>query len=138
MGFFLFRSSAGSGKTYTLVKEYLKIILKNPEKFKHILAVTFTNKAAGEMKERIMLSLKRLSRGEDPALAEVLQQEIPDMQKLAEAVFPNIEILHRLSERWILYFGILFILVVFFFPKGFVGTARDMIARRGKAGAGRD
>ena len=40
MGFVLYRSSAGSGKTYTLVKEYLKLVLENPEKFKHILAIT--------------------------------------------------------------------------------------------------
>jgi ATP-dependent exoDNAse (exonuclease V) beta subunit len=48
--FLIYRSSAGSGKTYTLVKEYLKIVLNNPSEFRHTLAVTFTNKAADEMK----------------------------------------------------------------------------------------
>lgn len=65
--FISYNSSAGSGKTYTLVKEYLKIALetKNPNLYKHILAVTFTNKAAAEMKARIIDSLKALSSGKD-------------------------------------------------------------------------
>ena len=82
MGFVLYRSSAGSGKTYTLVKEYLKIILENQEKFKHILAITFTNKAAGEMKERIMKSLKNLAKGEDKELEKTLKQEIPGLRNI--------------------------------------------------------
>lgn len=65
--FVTYNSSAGSGKTYTLVKEYLKIALetKSPTQYKHILAVTFTNKAAAEMKERIIESLKALSSDEE-------------------------------------------------------------------------
>ena len=60
--FKLFNASAGSGKTFTLVKEYLKLILlsKNPYKFQQILAITFTNKAAGEMKERVIENLKKV------------------------------------------------------------------------------
>lgn len=52
----IYDASAGSGKTFTLVKEYLKIIIasSNPMHFKHVLAITFTNKAAGEMKTRII------------------------------------------------------------------------------------
>ncbi len=57
----IYNASAGAGKTYTLVQEYLKICL-NPEKdlrsYREILAVTFTNKAAGEMQERILERLK--------------------------------------------------------------------------------
>ena len=51
----IYNASAGSGKTYTLVQEYLRIILQDlyPGKFKSILAMTFTNKAANEMKTRI-------------------------------------------------------------------------------------
>ncbi len=45
----VYKSSAGSGKTYTLVLEYLGLVLRNPSKYRHILAVTFTNKAANEM-----------------------------------------------------------------------------------------
>ena len=61
MSFTVYKSSAGSGKTFVLVKEYLQTVLKSPDKFKHILAITFTNKAAAEMKERILLALKDLS-----------------------------------------------------------------------------
>jgi ATP-dependent exoDNAse (exonuclease V) beta subunit len=82
MGFVLYRSSAGSGKTFTLVKEYLKLVLENPEKFKHILAVTFTNKAAGEMKERILKALKNLSKKEDKILEDLLKQEAPQLQHI--------------------------------------------------------
>jgi len=58
--FDIYNASAGSGKTYTLVKEYLKILFKSPYKnaYKNILAITFTNKAVGEMKVRIIETLK--------------------------------------------------------------------------------
>jgi len=58
--FSVYNASAGSGKTFTLVKEYLKILFASPfnDQFKHILAITFTNKAVGEMKERILEDLK--------------------------------------------------------------------------------
>jgi ATP-dependent exoDNAse (exonuclease V) beta subunit len=61
--FTVYNSSAGSGKTFTLVKEYLKIALKtkNAKTYKEILAITFTNKAAAEMKERVILALQALS-----------------------------------------------------------------------------
>ncbi|WP_026945118.1 UvrD-helicase domain-containing protein [Algoriphagus marincola] len=63
--FIIYKSSAGSGKTYTLTLEYLKLSLQNPPTaFKQILAVTFTNKATQEMKERILKVLGQLSRKE--------------------------------------------------------------------------
>ena len=55
--FKIYNASAGSGKTYTLTKEYLKIILSAPKSYKQILAITFTNKAVSEMKHRILGSL---------------------------------------------------------------------------------
>ena len=57
--FSVYNASAGSGKTYTLVKEYLKIILKSnqDDAYRNILAITFTNKAVFEMKSRIIDSL---------------------------------------------------------------------------------
>src|ERR1035437_9928681 len=58
MNFTVYKSSAGSGKTYTLVRIYLSLILKQPEKYRHILAITFTNKAANEMKERVLDQLR--------------------------------------------------------------------------------
>ncbi|MBI9036654.1 MAG: UvrD-helicase domain-containing protein [Bacteroidales bacterium] len=62
MSFTVYKSSAGSGKTYTLVKEYLKIVLLEPFSFRSILAITFTNKAANEMKDRIIGNLQSLSK----------------------------------------------------------------------------
>ncbi len=57
--FSIYNASAGAGKTYTLVKEYLKIILlsKKPDTYRNILAITFTNKAVHEMKTRVINSL---------------------------------------------------------------------------------
>ncbi|MGV8946751.1 MAG: UvrD-helicase domain-containing protein [Lutibacter sp.] len=62
--FQVYNASAGSGKTFTLVKEYLKILLtsENTYKFQQILAVTFTNKAAGEMKARVIENLNIFSK----------------------------------------------------------------------------
>jgi ATP-dependent exoDNAse (exonuclease V) beta subunit len=62
LSFTVYKSSAGSGKTFTLVKEYLKLILPEPVKYRHILAITFTNKAANEMKERVLFNLKELAK----------------------------------------------------------------------------
>lgn len=63
MHFFIYKASAGSGKTYTLVKEYLKMALQeeDPYRFRRILAITFTNKAAAEMKERVIQVLHAIS-----------------------------------------------------------------------------
>jgi ATP-dependent exoDNAse (exonuclease V) beta subunit len=83
MNFTVYRSSAGSGKTFTLVKEYLKIALadehQNPFRFRKILAITFTNKAAQEMKDRVIRALKELSApkpGELSPLAKILSEEL--------------------------------------------------------------
>ncbi len=66
----IYQSSAGSGKTYTLVKEYLLLIFSKPAFLKSTLAITFTNDATGEMKERIIYSLWQLSRNENKKLAD--------------------------------------------------------------------
>ena len=50
----VYKASAGSGKTFTLAVEYIKLLIDNPACFKNILAVTFTNKATEEMKLRIL------------------------------------------------------------------------------------
>jgi superfamily I DNA/RNA helicase len=62
--FSIYDASAGSGKTYTLVKEYLKIILssKRDDAYRNILAITFTNKAVHEMKSRIVDSLSEFAK----------------------------------------------------------------------------
>ena len=61
--FHIYDASAGSGKTYTLVRQYLIQLIrsKDPTYFKHILAITFTNKATAEMKQRIIDSLLEFS-----------------------------------------------------------------------------
>jgi ATP-dependent helicase/nuclease subunit A len=56
----VYKASAGSGKTFRLTVEYLKLLLKDPESYRHILAVTFTNKATAEMKERVLSALDEL------------------------------------------------------------------------------
>ena len=53
----IYSASAGSGKTFSLVCEYLEKLLKNPLSYRNILAVTFTNKSTNEMKTRILSTL---------------------------------------------------------------------------------
>ncbi|NER14306.1 UvrD-helicase domain-containing protein [Leptobacterium flavescens] len=67
--FKIYNASAGSGKTFTLVKEYLKILLQTSyqDSFKQVLAITFTNKAVNEMKERIIKNLEEFS---NPSILE--------------------------------------------------------------------
>lgn len=64
--FFIVRASAGSGKTFRLVQDYLICCLRHDDShyFRRILAITFTNKAAQEMKDRIMQDVVLVSRGE--------------------------------------------------------------------------
>ena len=49
----VYKASAGSGKTFTLATEYIRLLVENPQSYRSILAVTFTNKATEEMKMRI-------------------------------------------------------------------------------------
>ena len=53
----VYKASAGSGKTFTLAVEYIKLLVRNPQNYRQILAVTFTNKATEEMKMRILTHL---------------------------------------------------------------------------------
>ena len=74
--FSIYDASAGSGKTYTLVKEYLKIILsasKN-DAYRNILAITFTNKAVHEMKSRIVGNLSEFAKENPNPKAQDLMQ----------------------------------------------------------------
>ena len=59
--FTVYKASAGSGKTSRLVVEYLSLCLPQPEKFKNVLAITFTNNATAEMKSRIVSTLSELA-----------------------------------------------------------------------------
>ena len=74
--FSIYDASAGSGKTYALVKEYLKIILvaKKNDAYRNILAITFTNKAVHEMKSRIVGNLLEFAKDNpNPKAADLMQ-----------------------------------------------------------------
>jgi ATP-dependent exoDNAse (exonuclease V) beta subunit len=79
--FSVYKSSAGSGKTYTLVREYITLALQSPDYFRHILAITFTNKAANEMKQRIVQGLIQLSDPDTYSDGPVIKFMLPDLSK---------------------------------------------------------
>ena len=80
--FQVYQASAGAGKTYTIVKEYLKLCLKDErqvDNFRHILAITFTNASANEMKEKIVKKLCEIKDADDVSnvdMGEALMEEL--------------------------------------------------------------
>jgi ATP-dependent helicase/nuclease subunit A len=117
--FAVYKSSAGSGKTYTLVMEYIRLVIGNPERYANILAITFTNKAANEMKSRILDYLKALagySPGDSPALIEEM------LLKLAETVNLTPE---KVSQRA----GIALTLILHNYSNFAVGTIDSFVHR---------
>ena len=80
MGLLIYKASAGSGKTFTLAVEYIKHLIRNPRAYRQILAVTFTNKATTEMKERILQQLNGI-RLNDPASESYANRILSDLQK---------------------------------------------------------
>ncbi len=98
--FLIYDAAAGSGKTYTLVKEYLSFLLAQQKNnyYQSLLALTFTNKAVAEMKERIienLVAFSEISSLQDPPqmmqdLAEELQLALPKVQKRAEAILTHL------------------------------------------------
>lgn len=94
--FTVYRSSAGSGKTFTLVREYLRIALADPKRFRNILAITFTNKAAAEMKNRVLKYLTDLNA---PHTRETrVAHEVLLPQLSMETGLPETEIILRAGE----------------------------------------
>lgn len=89
--FSIYNASAGSGKTYTLSKEYIKILLKSPsnEAYRKILAITFTNKAVEEMKSRIIFYLLEFSKDETHQKAEDLLNDIKNETGLSIATIKD-------------------------------------------------
>jgi ATP-dependent exoDNAse (exonuclease V) beta subunit len=77
----IYNASAGSGKTFNLVKEYLKILLTDEQvdSYKKILSITFTNKAVNEMKSRIIENLNQLTKinlkGKSSPLLDSIKKE---------------------------------------------------------------
>jgi branched-chain amino acid transport system permease protein len=64
------------------------------------------------------------------AFLKITQTFLPDLQHLAKDLLPQAGLLHDILARWLLLFGILFILVVIFFPKGVIGTVQEFLIRR--------
>ncbi len=92
--FQIYDASAGSGKTHTLVKEYLKIILsavKN-DAYKNILAITFTNKAVQEMKSRVVGNLSEFVKDTPNQKALKLMNELVNETQMWETKLTNIGI----------------------------------------------
>ncbi len=81
----IYKASAGSGKTFRLTIEFIKTVLMKPADFKHILAITFTNKATNEMKSRILEVLFNLStNNEKDDYLDILKNELPSNINIQE------------------------------------------------------
>jgi ATP-dependent exoDNAse (exonuclease V) beta subunit len=105
-------ASAGSGKTYSLVKQYMKMVLAdsaNVLQFSQIIAMTFTNKASLEMKTRILKALDELShpliygkKSEEYAEELALEMGISaaDVHTRARKVLKNV--LHRYEDLFVM------------------------------------
>lgn len=77
----VYKASAGSGKTFTLAVQYIRLLITtNPMEYRHTLAVTFTNKATAEMKDRILEQLYGISQGLESSenYLEALQKELKE------------------------------------------------------------
>lgn len=72
----IYKASAGSGKTFTLAVNFIRLLIEHPDNYRHILAVTFTNKATAEMKQRILSQLYGIAHGlkESEAYYEKVQE----------------------------------------------------------------
>ncbi len=84
------KASAGSGKTFQLTYEYIARVIETPGLYRNILAVTFTNKATEEMKQRIVSKLNELAQGCPNEYVPMLEKRLhytPELirQRAAEA-----------------------------------------------------
>ena len=93
----IYRASAGSGKTFTLALEYIKLLIADPKSYRRILAVTFTNKATAELKERRLGKLYGVANGLQSAAdyTENIKQQLPgysdrEIQEKAGEALDNI------------------------------------------------
>ena len=88
MELLVYKASAGSGKTFTLAVEYIKLLILNPRAYRQILAVTFTNKATAEMKERILSQLYGIWKGDkdsDAYLKRIIVETGKPVEEVREA-----------------------------------------------------
>ena len=92
----IYKASAGSGKTFQLTRHYLELLFRETDNYKKILAVTFTNKAAGELKERVLLELVTISgdhylkSGHFRHLADILGKEDDFVRMKAAKILRNL------------------------------------------------
>lgn len=92
----VYKASAGSGKTFTLAVEYIKLLVADPTAYRQTLAVTFTNKATEEMKTRILSELygiwKQLPSGENytNAVREQLDKPLQTVSEQAGKALKNL------------------------------------------------
>ena len=96
--FQIYRSSAGSGKTYTLALSFIALALKGgrygyEDYYRKILAITFTNKAAAEMKERVLVYLELLSKKKNiDGILDWLKQ---DTKFNEDTIFQRSAVIHK-------------------------------------------
>ena len=92
----VYKASAGSGKTFTLAVQYIRQLIEDPYSYRRILAVTFTNKATTEMKERILSQLYGIAtslKSSDGYLKEVMKtsnKSVDEIRKAADTALKNI------------------------------------------------
>ena len=72
----ILNASAGSGKTYQLAYKYVRDVVEQPGRYRHILAVTFTNKATEEMKSRILQEIHALASDAPSGYLALLVREL--------------------------------------------------------------
>ena len=99
----ILKASAGSGKTYNLAREYIRLLLtkKDPQAYRHILAVTFTNKATDEMKRRILEELHLLATAPEksPYFEDFVPKDFPTAEALQKRASSQLGgILHDYSS----------------------------------------
>ncbi len=97
-------ASAGSGKTYQLTLKYMCDVILHPERYRNILAVTFTNKATEEMKSRILREIHTLASGNSSPYLDDIKRElgISEAQIREGAKRARTRILHDFSRFTIL------------------------------------
>jgi ATP-dependent exoDNAse (exonuclease V) beta subunit len=93
----ILKASAGSGKTFSLTTYFLIFLFSGTKKYREILAVTFTNKATAEMKERVLSVLKGLAKGDSTfnGYRVYIKEAFPELsdaeiQMKAEVIFKDI------------------------------------------------
>lgn len=92
----VYKASAGSGKTFTLAVQYIRQQIEDPYSYRRILAVTFTNKATTEMKERILSQLYGIAtslKSSDGYLKEIMKtsnKSVDEIRKAADTALKNI------------------------------------------------